>query len=366
VSGDVPATLVWISPAPPDAAENKALSSWALAHGVTLAAPRDERPPAIAVDLGVAEPVEELLDRARDAIAARDGEGVDRATSTADAWLRAHPELPEAAWLMAEVERARATRWRRIAPEDVEAAGRSWARAEALDGGRIPGIGEIAGAEHAAVATVSLELPGDDDARLDGRPLPRDGAGSDRAVTARGTTRVVATRAGPHALVVTADGVAVWAGWIEIGPGTSSVAIDAPTSVPCSAAEFANLSNASNASSATVDASAGVDARRIACGAWLAVSPGKEPGTIRIARCEAGRCGPSADWPETSAWARLPPPPVAREHGATSAKRWPVWATWALAGAGVALAAGVVVVASGALQGPPTTTQFVTGGLKSQ
>ncbi len=107
---------------------------------------------------------------------------------------------------MAEVERARATRWRRIAPEDVEAAERSWARAEALDGGRIPGIGEIAGAGHAATATVSLELPGDDDARLDGRPLPRDGAGSDEA-TARGTTRVVATRAGPHALVVTADGV---------------------------------------------------------------------------------------------------------------------------------------------------------------
>jgi hypothetical protein len=368
VSGDVPATLVWISPAPPDAAENKALSSWALAHGVTLVAPRDQRPAAIAVDLGVAEPVEELLDRARDAIAARDGEGVDRATSTADAWLRAHPELPAAAWLMAEVERARATRWRRIAPEDVEAAARSWARAEALDGGRIPGIGEIAGAEHAATATVSLELPGDDDARLDGRPLPRDGAKSDEAIAARGTTRVVATRAGPHALVVTAGGAAVWAGWIEIGPRTSSVAIDAPTAVPCSTAEFARVSNASNASnaSATVGASAAVDARRVTCGAWLAVSAGKEPGTIRVARCGAGRCDPSAGWPETPAWAREPPPLVTPERGATAAQHWPVWATWALAGAGVALAAGVVVVASGGLQGPPTTTQFVTGGLKSQ
>jgi hypothetical protein len=186
-------------------------------------------------------------------------------------------------------------------------------------------------------------------------------------LTARDTTRVVATRAGLHALVVTADGLAVWAGWIEIGPGTSSVAIDAPTAVPCSTAEFAHLSNASKASSATAAASAdvAVGARRVTCGTWLAVSSGKEPGTLRIARCEARRCGPSADWPETPAWARVPPP-VTREHGATSARHWPAWATWALAGAGVALAAGVVVVASGALQGPPATTQFVTGGLKGQ
>ena len=107
---------------------------------------------------------------------------------------------------MAEVERARSTRWRRIDPADAEAAEREWVRAEALDGGRMPGLGEVSSASHPADAEVALALPGGDEARLDGRPVPATG--------------VAATRAGPHALVVTADGAPVWAGWIEARPGS--------------------------------------------------------------------------------------------------------------------------------------------------
>ena len=381
--GEAPATFVWISPEPPGAAELRALSSWARTRGLAVAPPAERHPAAIAVDLAKADSIEDLLDRARDAIAARDGEGVERATAAAEALLRAHPELPQSAWLMAEVERARATRWRRVPPEDIEASERAWLRAEALDGGRVAGIGEVAAAGPSAGAvpvTVSLSLPGDDAARLDGRPIER--ALQATAETRRGTTRSlvsVVTIAGPHVLVVTADGAPVWAGWLELAAGSSSIVIDAPTIVPCSLADLGHatvggevaggvagtIGSVGAIAPAAGTAVPSVNAGAVACPSWLAVAAGKEPGTVRVAQCEADVCGPFADGPVAPAWTRVPPAPAV-EGAKTGAHRWPAWASWALAGAGVALAAGVVVVASGALLPAPTGTRFVTGGLKSQ
>jgi hypothetical protein len=360
VIGDATATLVWISPQPPDAAQTDALSSWARSRGVTLVAPRDERPPAIPVDASLADPVEDLLERARDAIVARDGEGVDRATAAADALLRAHPELPQAAWLMAEVERTRATRSRRIEPADPEAAARAWERAAALDGGRVPGIGEVDAPAHPAEATVSFDVPEADEASLDGRPLPAPSS-------AAPATRTVTTRAGLHALVVASDGAPVWAGWIEVAAGSSTLSIGAPAPVPCSSADFAGaLLSARAAVPPEVAIQTGtLDVAHVSCEAWVAVSSGRRPDTLRIARCVRDRCGPATDWPEPPAWTRVPSAAAPAEAG-HPARPWPAWATWALAGAGVALAAGIAVVASGALQSAPTDTRFVTGGLKTQ
>ena len=42
------------------------------------------------------------------------------------------------------------------------------------------------------------------------------------------------------------------------------------------------------------------------------------------------------------------------------------WATWGLVGTGVAIAAGVVILASGALRPVPAETHFVSGGIKRQ
>jgi len=379
VIGEAPATFVWISPEPPGAAELRALSSWARTRGVTVAPPAEKHPAALAVDLAEADSIEELLDRARDAIAARDGDGVERATAAAEALLRAHPELPQSAWLMAEIERARATRWQRVPPEDAEASERAWLRAEALDGGRVAGIREVAAAGATAgalPASVSLSLPGDDAARLDGRPL--EGVLQTTVETRRGTTRSVVsvvTVAGPHVLVVTADGAPVWAGWLELAAGTSSIVVDAPTTVPCSLADLGHatpggavaraVGGVGAIAPATGNAVPSVNAVAVACPSWLAVAAGKEPGTVRVAQCEADLCGPFADWPVAPAWTRVPPTPAV-EGGEAGVHRWPAWASWALAGAGVALAAGVVVVASGALLPAPNATRFVSGGLKSQ
>jgi hypothetical protein len=351
VTGDAPATVVWIAARPPDAAEARAVAGWAHAHGVAIVAPRDERPTPLAVSPAAADAIEDLLDRARDATAAHDGAAIDSATSAAESLLRAHPELPQAAWLMAEIERARATRWRRVPPDDPEAAEREWQRAEALDDGRVPGIGETSAAAHPAEARLTLAVPGDDQAWLDGRPV----------------SAAVATHAGPHALVVTAEGAPVWAGWIEVGPGSSTLEVDAPATTPCSIADTARADLAG--------ADETLRAGRVRCTRWVAVvpgAPGTAPGTIRVASCEASRCGALVEWRDTAdagdanRWMRQAPGDAANAVG-RPARPWPTWATWAIAGAGVAVAAGIVaVVASGALQAAPTETRFVSGGLKNQ
>jgi hypothetical protein len=358
VTGDVPATLVWIAPAPPDADQQRAMSVWARAQKLDLVAPRDERPPAIALDPDVVGEVEDLLDRARDATAARDAEAIDHATASAESLLRAHPELPQGAWLMAEVERARSTRARRIVPPDPAAAERNAERADALDGGRIPGLGELTATAAAPAAELQLGFPADDQAWFDGRPVPPEGAPPTPANGALPTLppatvhATVATLAGLHAVVVTSGGSPIWAEWIELASGPTTLDADVPGPPACSGADVARARVAA----------ATLYAEGVRCPRWIAMAPGTSPGGLAVASCEASQCGPLLEWHEAPAWSR-PPPASAR---ASHANHWPAWATWVLAGAGVAVATGVVIAASGALQAAPTETRFVTGGLKNQ
>ena len=98
---DVPVTLVWLAPESPDGEQSRALTAWARAHGVRLGLPHEEKPPrTISVDARLAEDVEKLLDRVRDAIAGRDADAADRGLAAAESALRAHPELPQASFLM--------------------------------------------------------------------------------------------------------------------------------------------------------------------------------------------------------------------------------------------------------------------------
>jgi hypothetical protein len=335
-------TVLWLASAGDSPAEARALKSWSLAHGVEVTPPRDEAPRGLAVDYHLAADVEALLDRAHDAIAARDADGTDSAVSAAESALRAHPELPQAAWLMAEVERTRSTRWRRIAPVDAEAAERAWLRAEALDGGRTAGLAEESAEGHAAAATMTIEsVPDGTVAWLDGASVT-DVSG-------------IPTRAGPHVLAVTlaplgsGPGAVLWAGWVDLPAGPSRVSVAAGGTIPCSSSDLARASLAGE----------GVSAGAVRCEQWIAVTVSATSNAIRVARCGRGACGPLLEWNPLPAWSWSPPP--ARPAGG-----WPAWATWGIVGAGAAVVAGAIVVASGALQAPSTETHFVIGPIKSQ
>lgn len=338
---DAPATVVWIAPVPPaspEAEQVRTLASWGRAHGVKLVSPNDAKVATLAIDPGIADDVERFLDRARDAMAARDGDAVDRMLEAATEALLAHPELPQAAWLRAEVERTRSSRLRRIAPVDETAAAAAWTRAEALDAGRVAGVGEQ-GAASPAPATLTLPpgLPPGAIIRVDG---------------AAASQQTVATRAGPHALVVELDGSPVWASWIEAPAGTSPAQIAAPLIPECSKIDVARASAAGEAAPA-------VHATGVRCPSWIAAI-GDDAGNVRVAVCSADHCGPLVAWHAPLPWTYNPP--ADGTHGG----KWPTWATWGLVGAGAIVATGVVVLATGVLKPAPTETQFLSGGVRTQ
>ena len=342
---DTPATIVWIAPGLPDETQARSIASWAQAHSRTLSTPRDEPPPALHVDLSIAQEVERALDHARDAIAARDAATVDASLTAAEAALRAHPELPQAAWLMAEVERTRSTRWRRVPPTDAVAADRAWLRAEALDGGRVAGVGEASPAAHPQAATVEpAGTPAGTEVFLDGAAVQ----------TGAAAAGAIATTAGPLVVVVTWRGEPIWASWIEVPQGSSTVRVAAPPPPPCSSSDVSQVRLA--------PAADGVDATGVHCPQWVAAASGA-PGEVRVASCEGDHCGPLLSWRAAAPSLPWSPPPAPAPHGG-----WPAWGTWGVIGAGAAIAigTGVVLVASGALRSSPPETRFVSGGIKTQ
>jgi hypothetical protein len=280
--------------------------------------------------MDLADRVEAELARAHDAVTAEDDAGADRALAHAEGLLRAHAELPNAAWLMAEVHRAWSSRWSRLPPHDPDRARIEWQRAAALDGGRSAGVGE-GSAPREALIDASLVLAGEGAARLDGSPV-QEGA--------------LKVAPGEHQLVVVQHGAIVWADWVSFSPN-ATVHVAVPDPAPCSTEDLAHA----RLFDGTVRASA------VRCASWVAAAPGPA-GSLLVATCEVGACGTVLEWSS-----RLPP--FVPRAGEGAAHRWPRWATWTLVGVGVAATAvGVSLAASGAFRSSPASGQFVSGGLE--
>ena len=359
----MPATIVWLAPnagaasasqepaAAADAA--RALEEWARARGLRLATATEAKPRAIPVDLTIGDAVEADLERAHDAMGALDRDATEAALGRAQAALEGHPELPHAAWLMAEVMRAWAARFQRFEPADPVGVARAWKRADALDGGRASGVLETRakGAQDELVQS-SLVI---------------DGAGSGLSLWVDGALvppGPIARAAGSHQVVVTQGGATVWASWVTFA-AQPMLHVGAGPAPACARDDFARIKMDD-------DGAGHVDASDVRCASWVAVTSTNDPRTIRVALCQASRCAPLAYW-------RLAPAPVASpflgqttpttrttEAGAESRFHWPAWATWTLVGVGVAAGTIAGVVASGAFEAAHTETRFVSGGVKVQ
>ena len=342
------ATVVWLAEAageprsaPSDEAR-RALEAWAKARGVELAPPREAAAPALAIDWSAGERVERGLGRVRDALAGLDLDAAERELARAEGTLRDHPELPQAAWLRAEVARAWSARWLRSG--DEERAKRAWQRAAGLDGGREAGLGEKGFAPEATItATIRLRGDGGDALRLDGAIVPPGD---------------VARTAGEHALaIVSPEGATLWADWVSLAPG-SAVEVEAPAAPACSRADVGRARGEAKGER--------VDAAGVRCGAWVAALASGSGAVVRVATCAGGTCGPLVEWRAIasgpSGWTSGP---VAPSTEPASRARWPAWATWTLAGVGVVGAAVGVAAAAGAFRSSPAPeTQFVNGGIQ--
>jgi hypothetical protein len=337
------AIVVWLAAheAAPTNDAKRALGAWANTRGVTLALPGAEGAPGIAIDWTAAEQVERGLARVRDALAGLEFDAAERELARAEASLRDHPELPQAAWLRAEVARAWSVRWLRGG--DEERAKRAWQRAAGLDGGREAGLGEKAFAPDAAItATIRLK----DAERADGAKLRLDGE-----IIAPGEVK---RSAGEHALaIVGADGQPVWAEWVSFAQGTD-VRVEAPPPPACSEADVRSARLSEHASS--------VSATGVRCSAWVAAVAG-ERGVVRVATCARDACSELVEWRSIAAgspgWTFGPGPAV------EARAKWPAWASWTLAGVGVVGTAVGIAAAAGAFRSSsPPETQFVSGGVQ--
>jgi len=305
---------------------DRAMEEWGRAHGILLVAPGVVPPRDLPVDSAVSDAVEAEIEHARDATSAQDGDASDRALARAETLLHDHPELPQGAWLMAEVQRGWATRWARVPPRDPERAAAAWRRARGLDGGREAGVGEEAVSAVDPDVGFALTLDGYGDARLDGAPVA----------------------AGAHQVTVTRSGRLVWAGWVAVTEGaTARVAL--PEIPRCSLEDFARVRLRDRA----------VLAAGVGCARWVAASPAPDPGSVFVSLCAMDRCGALVEW---RVGAGVPPIADRAEHPS----RWPAWATWTLVGAGAVVVAGAAVgIDAAAHSGGASVPPFVSGGLKT-
>jgi hypothetical protein len=327
---DARAAVRPLDDAPSDDAR-RALDGWARARGLVLSSPVSGAANGVAVDVAFAERVEQELDRAREATAGLDGDGTDRALSRAGADVVAHPELPQAAWLMAEIDRAWAVRYARIAPVDVARSERLWREAAGLDGGRASGIGEPRASTRDPSVVFTLVVPSGVTARIDGVATP---------------SGAVSKTASAHAVVAERDGVVLWASWVNV---TAGMTVTLPPLLACTTDDL---------SAARIDGDR-VDGHGARCGRWVAAAVADDdPSAVRVATCEESQCGPLVEWRILRAGPFIP-----GTEAPDTRSRWPAWATWTIVGVGAAGAAVAVVLASGAFKERQTETQFVNGGL---
>ncbi|HTQ06116.1 MAG TPA: hypothetical protein VMI54_19775 [Polyangiaceae bacterium] len=268
--------------------------------------------------------LEGRLDEARTLASSLDEERALTLLASIERDIVDHPELPQAAWLLAEHHRIAADARAGDADAAEQAAALSHA-AIVLEGPRAPAFG--ASAESAVAAEPSARVHVKDLGPRDELEIDGESGGSERRLAP-----------GVHQVRVLRDGDLVFAGWAELGT-EPEVTLGLRPLVACSSEDLAHT----GASGGAV-----VVPHAVACAHWFVARP--RPGGLELASCEHAACSGFTPLLDPA------PPPRA----------FPPWATAALVSAG-AVAAGLLSTwAAGGFErehAAPPRTVFVYGGL---
>jgi hypothetical protein len=317
--------LLWLGSQATLAAHEADLDAYAHAHLVRFEAPATDAPRRgstvkAGYDADLVTRIEDLLEQARIASASLDATTATAKGAEVEALLRSNPELPQAAWLMAERWHVAASLRAGAAPSEAEALEE---RAAALEGARAPAYGS---------ARSSLGRPGEPLA------ITLDGLRSGDRVYWDGK-RVeprLDTPAGEHHVRVVRRGHVVFADWIAVEPKATSIRLGVPRPRSCSRDDL-------EGSTITDDRARAADGVR--CANWALARPAAQGG-VEIASCHGSRCGLLFVWHRRLGAVYEGPPQPPPEPG------FPAWATYTLIGVGAAAVTGVILWRSGVFEGP--------------
>jgi hypothetical protein len=308
-------------------AERQALATFQTREKVTLVAPRSAgaAPPQSTTTEGqrtlwvhgvvrpamgqagdVAQTIEASLDEAQTLAASLDEERALVLLANVEKELLAHPELPQAPWLMAERHQLAAA-IRRKQPGGDEDAARLLASAEALEGSRAAPFGENA---DAALENPGVAAPPRTRVLLSVRDLDAHDA---LVVDGFSATNPWSLLPGRHHAEVIRGSRVVWAGWFDV-PFEAGVdrLLGIPERVACSGEDFGETA---------VGGRTPVVPAGVRCERWITVRRGATG--LEVAWCEGPRCtqyGPLLDEQiaSKSASSRIPPWLAATIVGATA------------------------------------------------
>ena len=313
------AVLVWLSATSALPTFRADLDGYAESRLLRLEAPRENaasfRNAAYAPDV-VAE-VEALLEEARSATASLEQSRALGALEHAETRIREHPELPQAAWLMAEELELRAD-IEAAAPEGASSAQALRERAAALEGTRVAPF-----SDHAASTELAPPLA---------LNLTREGLEPNDLLEWDGVPHAGAFSAAPgehHARVLRGDRL-LWAGWVAVTDQEARVHLPVPENPSCSPDDL----GAAHISGGRAFASA-----RTRCESYV-LAAAHAGGGIEAALCERNVCGKVVIFQRS---------PHVAAAASSSERTWPRWATYSLVAAGGVLATGVVLWRAGVL-----------------
>lgn len=228
--------------------------------------------------------IESSLEEARNAAASLEQSRALGALERAEHVLREHPELPQSAWLMAEILEQSAE-VENTAPDGADAANALRKRAAALEGPRAAPFSDRAPErEPEPAGTHRLNVEGLEP----GDALEWDGVQTEPALS---------SAAGDHHARVTRRGRLMWAGWLKLGAEEASVRLPVPETVACSPDDIGQ---------SYFSAGRAVPAAHARCESYV-LARGREGG-IEAALCERERCGKVVIWEHAQARGATPAP----------------------------------------------------------
>jgi hypothetical protein len=273
------AVLVWLSAASALPTFHADLAAFAQSRLLRFEAPRENaaafRASAYAPD--VVAQVESSLEEARNATASLEQSQALAALERADQLLRDHPELPQSAWLMAEILELSAD-VENTAPDGADAATALRQRAAALEGPRaVPFSDRAPSSEVASAPGHLLAVNGLEPADT----LEWDGSDVASPVT---------TAPGEHHARVLRGGRLLWAGWAKVGDAETQLHLPVPETVACSPDDIGQGHFAGGRA---------VPAPHARCDSYV-LARARSGGGIEAALCERESCGNVVIWEHPS------------------------------------------------------------------